>query len=83
MRNILLATIIALIPVSLAAAEQPRGPKPDKPANSGRLLPLKRAGGSNSCAEYGPGFAKVDGTGTCMKIGGAISIGAGGSSGSR
>jgi len=83
MRNILLAlVVIAVLPASMAA-EQPRIQKPDKPTASGRLLPLKGADSSNSCAAYGPGFVKVDGTGTCVKIGGAVSIEAGSSSGSR
>jgi len=49
----------------------------------GRVLPLKAAGAGNSCAAYGPGFVRVDGTETCVKIGGAVSIGVGGSSGGR
>jgi hypothetical protein len=43
------------------------------------LLPLKGAATPNSCAAFGPGFVKVDGTGTCVKVGGAASISAGGS----
>ena len=64
-------------------AEQPRPQKPDKAATSGKLLPLKRSNSANACAEYGAGFVKIEGTNTCMKIGGAVSIGAGVSSGSR
>ena len=52
-------------------------------ATSGKVLPLKGARSANSCAEYGAGFVKVEGTNTCMKIGGAISVGAGVSGGSR
>jgi hypothetical protein len=47
------------------------------------LLPLKRSNSANACAEYGPGFVKIEGANTCMKIGGTVSIGAGVSSGSR
>jgi hypothetical protein len=50
---------------------------------SGRLLPLKGAAGSNSCAAYGPRFVRVNGTDTCMQIGGAVGIGAGSASGWR
>ena len=81
MRNILLAIAIAMLPA--AAAEPFSSRKPDKPAASGRLLPLKGAGAGNSCAAYGPGFIKVDGTDSCVKIGGAVGVGAGSSSGSR
>ncbi len=85
MRNLLLAiAIVVLVPVSMAVAEQPRAQKSGKPQASGkRLLPLKGAGNSDSCAAYGAGFVKVEGTGTCMKIGGVIDIGAGVSSGGR
>ena len=84
MRNILLAIVaVALLPASIALAEQSSHRKPDKPAASGKLLPLKGTAVGNSCAAFGPGFVKVDGTETCVKIGGAVSIGVGGSSGVR
>ena len=72
---------MAVVLPSVAAAEQPRLPKPDKAATSGKQLPLKRS--ANACAEYGAGFVKIEGANTCMKIGGAVSVGAGVSSGSR
>jgi len=81
MRNILLAIAVAMLPA--AAAEPSSSQKRDKPLASGRLLPLKGAGAGNSCAAYGPGFVKLDGTDTCVKIGGVVGIGAGSSSGSR
>jgi hypothetical protein len=84
MRNSLLAIVAAtLLPASIALAEQPSDRKPDKPAGAGRLLPLKGAAAGNSCAAFGPGFVRVDGTETCVKIGGTIGIGVGGSSGGR
>ena len=76
---LLLIAVVALLPVSPVAAEQPRAQKPDKPVSSGRHLPLKGAAAGNSCAVYGAGFVRIEGTGTCMKIGGAVSVGAGGS----
>ena len=63
-------------------AEQPRF-RTLKAAASGKLLPLKGAKSANSCAEYGAGFVKIEGTDTCMKIGGSVSIGAGVSAGAR
>ena len=81
MRNILLALAVVMLPA--AAAEPSSSQKPDKPLSSGRVLPLKGAGAGNSCAAYGPGFVKLDGTDTCVKIGGAVGIGVGSSSGSR
>ena len=81
MRNILFAIAVAMLPA--AAAEPFRSRKPNKPVASGRLLPLKGAGAGNSCGAYGPGFTQVDGTDSCVKIGGAVGVGAGSSSGSR
>ncbi len=43
--------------------------------------PLSRA--PKPCAEYGAGFVKLEGSDTCVRIGGSISIGAGGGSGVR
>lgn len=83
MRNTLLAILVTVLPVAIAAAEQPSLPKPDKSATSGKLLPLKSAGTVNSCAAYGAGFVKVEGTDTCVKIGGGVSIESGSSSGLR
>jgi hypothetical protein len=77
MRNILLAIILAVLPASAALSE---GPKPDKSAGTGRLLPVRPASRDNACAAYGAGFAKVEGTDTCVKVGGAVSIGVGSSS---
>lgn len=77
MRNILLAIMIALLPASLVAAEQPGNSKPDKSANSAKLFQPKKNGAVNSCAAYGAGFVKVEGTDTCVKIGGAVDVGAG------
>lgn len=83
MRTIVLALVIAALPASAALAQQASPHKPDKPAPSDRLLPLKGAASGNSCAAFGPGFVKVEGVDTCVRIGGATSIGAGASSGAH
>jgi hypothetical protein len=84
MRNTLVAIVVAvLLPAPVALAEPSSRQKSDKPASPDRLLPLKASGAGNSCAAYGPGFVRVDGSETCVKIGGAVSIGVGGSSGGR
>jgi hypothetical protein len=84
MRNTLLAIVVVALTASSAVAQQFGSQNDNKPTPSGRLLPLKRPPETgNSCAAYGPGFVKVEGTSTCMKIGGAISVGAGSSSGGR
>jgi hypothetical protein len=81
-KSLLIMMAVALASVA-GASEQPRPRKPDAAATSGKLLPLKRSNSANACAEYGAGFVKIEGTNTCMKIGGAVSVGAGMSSGSR
>jgi hypothetical protein len=84
MRKSLLAiTALVLTAMAASAAEQTGHRTSDKAAPSGKVLPLKRATSDNSCAAYGAGFVKVEGTATCVKIGGTVSIGAGTSSGSR
>jgi hypothetical protein len=83
MRKSLLVLFAMVLPSVAAFAEQSRPPKPDKAATSGKLLPLKRSNSANACAEYGAGFVRIEGTNTCMKIGGAVSVGAGVSGGSR
>jgi len=84
MRKTLLAIMALLLTGGAAsAAEQTRQPKSDKAAPSGKLLPMKGATSRNSCAAYGPGFVRVEGSETCARIGGALSIGVGTSAGSR
>jgi len=83
MRTILLTLVIAALPASAAPAQQVSPHKPDKPVSSGKLLPLKGAASGNSCAAFGPGFVKVEGSDSCVRIGGATSVGAGTSSGGR
>ena len=80
MRNILLAIVLAVLPASAAHSF---GQKPDKSAATGRQLPIKPAGSGNACAAYGAGFLKVEGSDTCVKVGGAVSIGAGTAAGGR
>lgn len=79
MRKTLLV-VTALLFISPVVAEPYRVAQPAKSANPGKTLPLKGATSGNSCAAYGPGFVKIDGSDTCVKIGGAVTIGIGGSS---
>jgi hypothetical protein len=69
-----LLILISLLAASAAAAEGLRLPATEP---AGKTLPLKGAGGAakaGSCASYGPRFVMVEGTGTCVKIGGSISV---------
>jgi hypothetical protein len=80
MRKLLLLMIALALPSVAGVAEPLRLQKTDK-VMADKPLPLKRSG--NACAEYGAGFVRIEGTSNCMKIGGAVSVGAGVSSGSR
>ena len=77
-----LILILALLP-SIALAEQPSRPKSGKATASTKSLLLKRAARPDACAEYGAGFVKIEGSDTCIKIGGAIDIGGGVAVGGR
>ena len=81
MRNILLAIPMAALAAASALAEPSGSRKPDYEINPGKPLPVKPAAGGNACAAYGAGFVKLAGSDTCVKIGGAVSIGVRGSSG--
>jgi hypothetical protein len=87
MRTIVFIIPAALIPaalllVSQAAAQQSPQLKFDQPANS-KTLPVKPPKADNSCAAYGAGFIRLPDTGTCVKIGGSISVGVGARAGHR
>ena len=74
MRNILLVFVMMALPVSTAAAaSDPLAPqKPSRTATSDKPLPARQNG--NACAAYGPGFVKVNGSDTCVKVGGDMSV---------
>jgi Porin subfamily len=75
MRKLLL--VIVALSAHPAFAESTRPLKLDTPATAAKPAPLKGKATSNSCAAYGPGFVKVEGTDTCVQIGGYVSVGAG------
>lgn len=70
MRSVLI--IAAMLCASPAGAESTRPLKLDTPATD-KAVPLKGKASANSCAAYGAGFVKIEGTGTCVQIGGSIS----------
>ena len=78
MRNLLVAILVSLVPASSVSAEPGRPQTSDKPNAASRQLPLKGNAATNSCAAYGAGFVKVAGSDTCVRVGGAVSIEAGG-----
>ncbi|GLR88344.1 hypothetical protein [Bradyrhizobium iriomotense] len=71
---------IGCLAISSASAETARLPTSDRSPQTGKVVPLKSTGSANACAAYGPGFVKVESTGSCVKIGGTIDIGVAASS---
>lgn len=73
MSKIVIAALIALVPTASALAQSKpatiRSAIGAQPAASPKAQPEQRA---KACAEYGVGFKPIDGTGTCVKIGGYI-----------
>ena len=80
MRTTFFAIIIALLP-AVAFAQQGNRWNLQTPTDAGKALPSKATARSNSCASLGTGFVKVEGTDTCVKLGGSISVGVGSSAG--
>jgi len=74
-----LIVAFAIVPLSMALAQSDLR-LPNAPRKT-LEKPLSRA--PKPCAEYGAGFVKLEGSDTCVRIGGSISIGAGGGSGVR
>lgn len=72
--------LMAQPPASSQSSVSPKAPPKPVPD---KVLPMKGTVTVNSCAAYGPGFVKVEGTDTCVQIGGSIGIGVGGSTGGR
>ncbi len=77
-RNCLRLIVIVTLSASPSMAQSSGSPKPPPKRASDKVLPMKGTVTINSCAAYGPGFVKVEGTDTCVQIGGSIGIGVGG-----
>ena len=75
-----LVILSCLITIGPAVAETPARPLPERSTPSGKVLPLKGAGGANPCAAYGAGFVRVEGSSTCVRLGGSIDVGVAASS---
>jgi hypothetical protein len=63
MQRIIIATVAAMLPTGIAAAELPK--KTTAPPRDAKVRP---------CPAYGAGFVRIDGSTTCIKIGGSISV---------
>ncbi|BBC00428.1 hypothetical protein AB7M49_007060 [Bradyrhizobium elkanii] len=73
MRKTCIAIIAILLPAA-ALAQQGDRRNFQTPPDASKTLPSKSATRSNPCASYGPGFVKVEGSDTCVKLGGGISV---------
>jgi hypothetical protein len=80
MRKTSFVIAVALLPAA-AFAQQGNRWNLQTPADAGKTLPSKTTAGSNPCASLGPGFVKVEGTDTCVKLGGSIRVDGGMSAG--
>ena len=78
MRTFFLALlVVAVLSPSAVLAASASHPRPDSTTPRDPPPPAQRAAG-NPCAAYGPGFVKVEGTDTCIRIGGSLSVDIGG-----
>ena len=77
MRTFFLAILVAVLSPSAVLAASASRPKADYTTLPEPLPAAKRAAG-NPCAAYGAGFIKVEGTDTCMRIGGSLQVDVGG-----
>jgi hypothetical protein len=71
MRELLIVVTGILLASSAFATERSRQRNDRPPAQ-----PPRQAQG-NPCAAFGPGFVRVDGSATCVKLGGSIDVGVG------
>jgi porin-like protein len=63
MRTTIYATLLAALPICATAAELPK-----------KTTPAPRETRGNPCAAYGAGFVRVEGTTTCVKVGGTVRV---------
>jgi hypothetical protein len=70
-----------LVGVSVAASSAPAQTRDRHTSqrDSKTELPAKKIkpSASNSCPEFGPGFVRVEGSSSCVRVGGSIDVGVG------
>ncbi|WP_041798230.1 hypothetical protein [Rhodopseudomonas palustris] len=81
MRPLLIALVVAASPLAAAAQGLSQDRRPAKPLPAPTQTPTPAR--SNPCAAFGPGFVQVEGSATCVKLGGGIGVGVGTGGGSR
>lgn len=78
MKNLFATAIIAALTTTATAQNLPSA----RDTKALPAKPLSSQGASNPCAAFGPGFVRIEGSSSCVKIGGSISV-EGGASRSR
>ncbi|WP_316164796.1 MULTISPECIES: porin [unclassified Bradyrhizobium] len=79
-RSLILGALAVLAAVTVAAAGSPGSlllaPSLPGPKAAGPNKAASRSGAatSNPCASYGANFVRVEGTDTCVKVGGALRV---------
>ncbi|UFZ05588.1 porin [Bradyrhizobium ontarionense] len=74
-RSLALGTTAWLIVVAVAFAGSPGAPLPSpQAAGTNKSAPRRSAVATNPCASYGADFVRVEGTDTCVKVGGAARV---------
>jgi len=77
-----LIALSALAWSEAALAQEQTPPKRSKlkslHATEPATKPVTRPHSTSSCSEFGAGFARLPGSDTCIRIGGSVSVGAGG-----
>lgn len=71
---------LAVLLASPAFAQSLGEPLPGRGQAKERFDPAKRGQASSPCPEYGPGWVRLDGSTTCVRVGGAVRMDVGKSS---
>ncbi|MGJ4947251.1 porin [Bradyrhizobium sp. HKCCYLS20291] len=81
-RSLVVGTIVWLVTVPAASAgSEGMSLRLPKAAVTSRSTPSPGAVKTNPCSSYGANFVRVEGTDTCVKVGGELRVGTGGSLG--
>lgn len=72
MKTFVIAVVVATFPGLAFAAE--RTPQPKRPSAAKTLPASPPRVQTNPCALYGAGFVQVQGSTTCVKIGGSVRV---------
>ena len=77
MRLTIALLLVLLAPISSGWAQSSDTKAPGKKSDAPVARPTDRAGGMKACPEFGAGFYRLEGSNTCVRIGGGIGTDAG------